>query len=47
MAQIRPKSRRKWRGASLLTDHAWHEIGRTLGMVAATPTNHAVKNYDG
>lgn len=24
--------RRKLRGASLLTDHAWHEIGRTLGI---------------
>lgn len=30
MAQIRPNLRRKPRGASLLTDHAWHEIGRTL-----------------
>ena len=26
------KSRRKPRGASLLSDHAWHEIGRTLGI---------------
>jgi hypothetical protein len=32
MAQSRPNSRRKLRGASLLTDHAWLEIGRTLGM---------------
>jgi DNA-binding CsgD family transcriptional regulator len=30
MAQTRPKSRRKLRGASLLTDNAWLEIGRTL-----------------
>ena len=32
MAKIRPDSRRKLRGASLLTDHAWHEIARTLGI---------------
>jgi len=25
-------SRRKLLGASLLTEHAWHEIGRTLGI---------------
>ena len=25
-------SRRKRRGAALLSDHAWHEIGRTLGL---------------
>jgi DNA-binding CsgD family transcriptional regulator len=30
MAHTRPKSRRKLRGAALLTDHAWHEIGRTM-----------------
>ena len=30
MAQTRPNSRRKLRGASLLSDHAWLEIGRTL-----------------
>jgi DNA-binding CsgD family transcriptional regulator len=32
MARTRPISRRKLRGASLLSDHAWHEIGRTLGI---------------
>ena len=32
MAKIRPDSRRKLRGASLLTDQAWHEIARTLGI---------------
>ena len=32
MAKTRPKSRRKLRGAALLSDHAWHEIGRTLDI---------------
>ena len=32
MAQNRPNSRRKLRGAALLSAHAWHEIGRTLDI---------------
>jgi DNA-binding CsgD family transcriptional regulator len=32
MAQTCPNSRRKQRGASLLNDHTWHEIGHTLGI---------------
>jgi DNA-binding CsgD family transcriptional regulator len=32
MRRTQPKSRCKLRGASLLSDLAWHEIGRTLGI---------------
>jgi DNA-binding CsgD family transcriptional regulator len=32
MAPSPPNARRKLRGSSLLSDHAWREIGRTLGI---------------
>jgi len=32
MSRLNPNSRRKLKGASLLTDHAWQEIAHTLGI---------------
>ena len=32
MSKTRPNSRRKLRGAAILSDRAWHEIGRTLDI---------------